>query len=121
MRRATSESDLYRWTTIKNFIVQHGDAVTNASPLANQDGPRTGSRFREALEGVLFRSVRNLIEQSLCGLFQTAEGPLLKPVCNGSDHQEPSEIWKRVSFEGRCLSLSQSGVIQFQEILNFLS
>src|SRR5579864_8149865 len=90
--------------------------MTNASPLPNQDGPGAGSRSRKALESVLCRSLRNLIEQSLCGLFQAAEGLLLKPVCNGSDHQEPSEMWRRIGFEDRRPSLSQGGVIQLQKM-----
>ena len=88
--------------------------MANASPLPNQDGPGAGSRFRKVLESVLCRSLRNLIEQSLCRLFQAAEGLLLKPVCNGSEHQEPSEMWGGIGFEDSCPFLLQSCVIQLQ-------
>jgi YD repeat-containing protein len=70
-------------------MIQYGDAMTDASPLPDQNGASTCSPFRKAPESVLCWSFSNLIEQSFRGFFQAAEALLLKPVSDGSDHQGP--------------------------------
>jgi hypothetical protein len=61
--------------------------VTDASPLSDQQGPRTGKPFRNTLKRE-FRTTRyNAIEKTLCGRLEAAERSFLNPAGDGANHQ----------------------------------
>jgi hypothetical protein len=90
--RATSERDLYRRPPIDEIVVEHSDAMTDAAPLADQDGICARPPFRSGFECGLGTDRSNPIEDSLREGLETAESPLLKSVGGRPNHERPADM-----------------------------
>jgi hypothetical protein len=102
-------------------MVEHGDAVTNASPFTDQHRPRIGSPLRGTFPIDPSKAIENAVEDPLRGWPETTERPLLKPVRDGPDHQDSAKLRRRLSTQKRCPFLSQSWHVKIEKPRNFLS
>ena len=77
---------------IDNIAIEYGDAVTDASPLADQDGPCARPPFRNGFECCRGTTRFKPIKDSLRGWLEIAESPLLKAVGDRPDHERPADV-----------------------------
>lgn len=93
--------------------------MTNASPLADQDGPGTGSRSRNMLPSEFATAIANAVKNLLRAGLETAERSFLEPVRNGPDHQDSAEARRRTGTKERRPLLPQRWHIEIGKLRNF--